>query len=247
MNTSINIYGECTTAQNSTNSKLFSHILNFYSGGTYSSYDINFVIRLYSLNGSSVNYLNVKEFCISITDKVVIKDITPNVQGSDIVAIKNGNLYSFYVNISYNGYVRCQIMEATHLGSFEFLNGQLFNTDLTNVENKYTSVKANLETFIPTLKNNWTFNERYCNEIIKKNGIVYINCMLSRNEYGNDIECFKLPSNFNKGKRMYFTIPYKANDGTWDTGIVYIGNDGNILITTSKITDRFPVNISFPV
>ena len=35
MNTAINIYGECTTSQNNTNSKLYSHILNFYSGGTY--------------------------------------------------------------------------------------------------------------------------------------------------------------------------------------------------------------------
>ena len=71
--------------------------------------------------------------------------------------------------------------------------------------------------------------------------------MLSRNESGNDVECFKLPSNFNKGKRMYFNIPYKANDGSWDTGIFYIGQDGNIFITTSKITDKFPVNISFPI
>ena len=68
MNTPINIYGECTTARKTTNSSLFSHIFNFYSFGTYSSYDINFVIRLYSFNGSSVNYLNVKEFCIAITD-----------------------------------------------------------------------------------------------------------------------------------------------------------------------------------
>ena len=247
MNSAINIYGECTTAQNSTNSKLFSHILNFYSGGTYSSYDINFVIRLYSLNGSSVNYLNVKEFCIAITDKVVIKDITPNVQGSDIVAIKNDNLYSFYVNIPYNGYVRCQIIQASHLGSFEFINGQLFNVDLTDINNKYTSVKDNIETFTPTFKNGWKFNENYCNEITKKNGIVYINCMLTRNAYGNDIECFKLPSNFNKGKKMYFSVPYKATDGTWVTGIFYIGQDGNILITIPKIPDRFPVNISFPV
>ena len=247
MNTSINIYGECTTGRNTTNSSLFSHILNFYSSGTYSPYDINFVIRLYSFNGSSVNYLNVKEFCIAITDKATIKDLTVDVQGADIVAIKNNNLYSFYVNIPYNGYVRCQIIQASHLGSFEFINGQLFNIDLTEIDNKYTSVKDNIETFTPTFKNGWKFNENYCNEIVKKNGIVYINCMLSRNEYGNDIICFKLPYNFNKGKKMYFSIPYKANDGTWDNGIFYIGSDGNIFITNSKITDRFPVNISFPV
>ena len=247
MNSSINIYGECTTAQNSTSSTLYSHIINFYAGGNYSSYDINFVIRLYALNGYSTDYLNVKEYCISITSKVVIKDITPDIKGADIVAVKNNNLYSFYVSIPYTGFVRCQIMEASHLGSFEFLNGQLFNTDLTNVENKYTPVKANLETFTPTFKNGWSFNENYCNEITKKNGIVYINCMLTRNAYGNDIECFKLPSTFNKGKKMYFSVQYKATDGTWETGIVYIGTDGNILITIPKIADRFPVNISYPV
>ena len=154
MNTSINIYGECTTARNKTNSKLFSHILNLYSSGTYSSYDINFVIRLYSFNGSSVNYLNVKEFCIAITDKAIIKDITPDVQGSDIIAVKKDNVYSFYVNTLYNGFVRCQIIHASHLGSFEFINGQLFNVDLTDiVDNKYTSVKGGIETFTPTLKN----------------------------------------------------------------------------------------------
>lgn len=247
MNTPINIYGECTTARNTTNSRLFSHILNFYSSGTYSAYDINFVIRLYSFNGSSVNYLNVKEYCVAITDKVTIKDLSSDVQGSDIIAVKNDNIYSFYVNSPYNCFVRCQIIQASHLGSFDFINGQLFNVDLTNIVNKYTPVKGNIETYSPSLKNDWSFNERYCNEIIKKNGIVYINCMLSRNAIGNDVECFKLPSNFNKGKRMYFTIHYKANDDTWNTGIFYIGEDGNIFITISKITDRFPVNISFPV
>lgn len=247
MNTPINIYGECTTARNTTNSRLFSHIFNFYSSGTYSSHDINFVFRLYSFNGSSVNYLNVKEFCIAITDKPIIKDLTSDVQGSDIIVVKNNNIYSFYVNAPYNCFVRCQIIQASHLGSFEFINGQLFNVDLTEIVNKYTPVIGNIETFTPTLKNNWTFNERYCNEIIKKNGIVYINCILSRNAIGNDVECFKLPSNFNKGKRMYFTIQYKANDETWDTGIFYIGEDGNIFITISKITDKFPVNISYPV
>lgn len=104
-----------------------------------------------------------------------------------------------------------------------------------------------IETFTPTFKNGWSFNENYCNEITKKNGVVYINCMLTRNGHGNDIECFKLPSKFNKGKKMYFSVPYKATDGTWATGIFYIGQDGNILITTPKITDRFPVNISFPI
>ena len=248
MDTSINIYGECTTARNKTNSKLFSHILNFYSSGNYSSYDINFVIRLYSFNGSSVNYLNVKEFCIAITDKAIIKDITPDVQGSDIIAVKNGNIYSFYVNTPYNGFVRCQIIHASHLGSFEFINGQLFNVDLTDiVDNKYTSVKGGIETFTPTLQNNWTFNDTYCNEIIKKNGVVYINCMLSRNEYGNDVLCFKLPSNFNKGQRMYFSIPYKASDDSWYTGICSIGADGNVFMTIPKNTDKFPVNISFPI
>ena len=247
MNTPINIYGECTTARNTTNSRLFSHIFNFYSSGIYSSYDINFVIRLYSFNGSSVNYLNVKEFCIAITDKVIIKDLTSDVQGSELIAVKNDNIYSFYVNTPYNCFVRCQIIQASHLGSFEFINGQLFNVDLTDIVGMYTPLKGNIETFTPTLKNNWTFNERYCNEIIKKNGIVYINCMLSREKTGNDVECFKLPSNFNKGKRMYFTIQYQANDKTWNTGIFYIGEDGNIFITTSKVTDKFPVNISFPV
>ena len=247
MNSSVNIYGDCTTAQNSTSSTLYSHILNFYASGNYSSYDINFVIRLYALNGYSTNYLNMKEYCISITDKAVIKDITPDIKGADIVAIRNDNLYSFYVSIPYNGFVRCQIIQASHLGSFEFINGQLFNTDLTNIENKYTPIKANIETFTPTFKNGWSFNENYCNEITKKNGVVYINCMLTRNAYGNDIECFKLPSNFNKGKKMYFSVPYKATDGTWVTGIFYIGQDGNILITIPKIPDRFPVNISFPI
>ena len=46
---------------------------------------------------------------------------------------------------------------------------------------------------------------------------------------------------------MYFSVPYKATDGTWVTGIFYIGQDGNILITIPKIPDRFPVNISYPV
>lgn len=247
MNTSVNIYGECTTAQNSTNSKLYSHILNFYSSGSYSSYDINFVIRLYSMNGSSANYLNVKEFCIAITNKVTIKDLTSGEQGSDIVAVKKDKVYSFYVNSPYNCHVKCQIIQASHLGSFEFINGQLFNVDLTDIVDKYTPVRGNLETYSPTFKNNWSFNDRYCNEITKKNGVVYINCMLSSQSYGNDVECFKLPANFHKGKRMYFSIQYKATDNTWNTGIFYIGDDGNILITTSKITDRFPVNISFPI
>lgn len=247
MNTSINIYGECTTARNTTNSRLFSHILNFYSSGTYSAYDMNFVIRLYSFNGSSVNYLNVKEFCITITDKATIKDLTSDVQGSDIIAVKKDNVYSFYVNSPYKCFVRCQIIQASHLGNFEFINGQLFNVDLTDVVDKYTSVKGNIETYSPTLQNNWTFNDNYCNEIIKKNGVVYINCMLSRNEYGNDVICFKLPSNFNKGQRMYFSIPYKASDDSWYTGIFFIGADGNVFITIPKATNKFPVNISFPV
>ena len=63
----------------------------------------------------------------------------------------------------------------------------------------------------------------------------------------NDNHTIKLPSNFNKGKKMYFSVPYKATDGTWVTGIFYIGQDGNILITIPKIPDRFPVNISFPI
>lgn len=202
----------------------------------FSSFN-KYIERIYSISNFKGN---------NQTNTVKFNSIT-SVNGDESILeciyVDYPNKVDIYVKGYYDAVnVKVESIYSSNEGFYTFYNFEKF-VELSS----FQKGNSNILKIEPTLIGGWSKTPYFKNEIIKDNGIVTINMVLTNTSFGADVLCFKLSSEFAPTKHIHQATSYLGANGEWCNGIIYIANTGDVLLTTASITNRFPINISYRV